>query len=70
MDVPDSPNTNNNIKLFLMKSKLYFFIKEQNNKITAAKKTLVKAIILGEKDFKEISIKRKALPNNITKSIK
>ena len=36
----------------------------------AAKKTLEKAIILGEKDIKEISIKRKALPNIITKSIK
>ena len=36
----------------------------------AAKKTLINAIILGEKDFKEISIKRKALPNIITKSIK
>ena len=69
-DVPDIPKINNNIKFFFTKLKLNALYKAYIYNKIAAMVTLENAIKIGENDFRDISISKKALPKSITSNEK
>jgi hypothetical protein len=64
------PRINNNIKFFFTKLKLNALCRAYIYNNIAAIVTLKNAIKIGENDFRDISISKKALPKSITSNEK